>query len=259
VLADFGNRITSEIRLPEALEEKLLCPFHYFGVADPVSLNENRFWTRGKYDLTELEKIYTGAHVQARQRLDVVLDALNRYEPELDKIKGVGFCVSIKHAHFMADMFSQHGIPSAALVSGIDNNQCTSLLEKLRSGKLTFLFTVDKLSEGVDVPDLNVVLFLRPTESLTVFMQQLGRGLRHAPGKDCLTVLDFVGQAHRKYRIDIKLKALLPRHRFSIDHEVEMDFPHLPPGCSIQLDRISRKYVFGKYSGESAQLGSANP
>lgn len=243
VLADFGNRITSEIRLPEALEEKLLCPFHYFGVADPISLNEDRFWNRGKYDLAELDKIYTGAHVLARKRLDVVLDALNRYEPDLDQVKGVGFCVSINHAHFMANMFSQHGIPSAALVSGVDNNQCHSLLEQLRSGELTFLFTVDKLSEGVDVPDLNVVLFLRPTESLTVFMQQLGRGLRHAPGKDCLTVLDFVGQAHRKYRIDTKLKALLPRHRFSIDHEVEMDFPHLPPGCSIQLDRVSRKYV----------------
>ncbi len=243
VLADFGNRITSEIRLPEALEEKLLCPFHYFGVADPISLNEDRFWNRGRYDVTELEKIYTGAHVLARKRLDVVLDALNRFEPDLDHVKGVGFCVSINHAHFMAEMFSQHGIPSAALVSGIDNAQCSRLLDQLRSGELTFLFTVDKLSEGVDVPDLNVVLFLRPTESLTVFIQQLGRGLRHAPGKDCLTVLDFVGQAHRKYRIDTKLKALLPRHRFAIDREVELDFPHLPPGCAIQLDRISRRHV----------------
>lgn len=243
VLADFGNRVTSEIRLPEALEEKLLCPFHYFGIADPISLNEDRFWKRGKYDVTELEKIYTGAHVLARKRLDVVLNALNRYEPDLDHVKGVGFCVSIKHAHFMADMFSQNGIPAAALVSGVDNTECSSLLEQLRCGELTFLFTVDKLSEGVDVPDLNVVLFLRPTESLTVFMQQLGRGLRHAPGKDCLTVLDFVGQAHRKYRVDSKFKALLPKHRFSIDREVEMDFPHLPPGCSIQLDRISRRHV----------------
>ena len=90
---------------------------------------------------------------------------------------------------------------------------------------------------------MNTVLFLRPTESLTVFLQQLGRGLRHAPGKDCLTVLDFVGQAHRRYRIDSKLKALLPRHRFAIDKEVELDFPHLPAGCSIQLDRLSRQYV----------------
>ncbi len=99
------------------------------------------------------------------------------------------------------------------------------------------------MSEGVDVPEVNTVLFLRPTESLTVFLQQLGRGLRHAPEKDCLTVLDFVGQAHRRYRADTKLKALLPRHRFSIDKEVELDFPHLPAGCSIQLDRLSRKYV----------------
>ncbi|MGK2905491.1 MAG: DUF3427 domain-containing protein, partial [Desulfuromonadales bacterium] len=89
----------------------------------------------------------------------------------------------------------------------------------------------------------NTVLFLRPTESLTVFLQQLGRGLRHATGKDCLTVLDFVGQTHRRYRVDTKLKALLPRHRFSIGKEVELDFPHLPAGCSIQLDRLSRQYV----------------
>ncbi len=91
----------------------------------------------------------------------------------------------------------------------------------------------------MDDPEVNTVLFLRPTESLTVFLQQLGRGLRHAPEKDCLTVLDFVGQAHRHYRADTKLKALLPRHRFSIDKEVDLDFPHLPAGCSIQLDRLS--------------------
>lgn len=102
---------------------------------------------------------------------------------------------------------------------------------------------MDKLSEGVDVPEINIVLFLRPTESLTVFLQQLGRGLRHAPEKECLTVLDFVGQVHRRYRIDTKLKALLPRHRFPIDIEVEQNFPHLPPGCIIQLDRLSRQYV----------------
>jgi superfamily II DNA or RNA helicase len=243
VLADFGHRITSEIRLPEALEEKLLCPFHYFGVADPISLNDDRFWKNGRYDWTELEKVYTGAHIQARQRLEAVLSSLKRYEPDMEQVKGIGFCVSIKHAEYMAKMFDQQGIPAATLVSGIDNARCSELLEKLRTGNLTFLFTVDKLSEGLDVPDINVVLFLRPTESLTVFMQQLGRGLRHAPGKDCLTVLDFVGQAHRKYRIDRKFKTLLPVHRFSLDWEVELDFPHLPPGCSIQLDRISRTHV----------------
>ena len=143
----------------------------------------------------------------------------------------------------MAEQFTQRGIPSGAFVSGVDDERCQELLDDLKAGRLTFLFTVDKLSEGVDVPEVNTVLFLRPTESLTVFLQQLGRGLRHAPGKDCLTVLDFVGQTHRRYRVDTKLKSLLPRHRFSIDKEVEHDFPHLPAGCSIQLDRLSRQYV----------------
>ena len=141
------------------------------------------------------------------------------------------------------EIFTRSGIPSAAFVSGIDDARCRALLDDFRAGRIIFLFTVDKLSEGVDVPELNTVLFLRPTESLTVFLQQLGRGLRHAPGKDCLTVLDFVGQTHRRYRIDSKLKALLPKHRYAIDREVELDFPHLPAGCSIQLDRLSRRYV----------------
>jgi superfamily II DNA or RNA helicase len=243
VAADFGNRFAAEIRLPEALAEKLLCPFHYFGVADPVALDQDRFWKNGKYDPAALENVYTGSHVLARQRLETILSTLNRYEPEMSRIKGIGFCVSIHHAEFMAQMFSERSIPSAALVAGTADQQRVSFLENFKSGKLMFLFTVDVFNEGLDVPELNTVLFLRPTESLTVFLQQLGRGLRHAPEKDCLTVLDFVGQAHRRYRIDSKLKALLPKHRFAIDREVELDFPHLPPGCAIQFDRLSRQYV----------------
>lgn len=243
VAADFGNRFAAEIRLPEALEEKLLCPFHYFGVADPIAINGEQFWRNGKYDATALENVYVLDNIRASQRVDAIIAALHRYEPDLTALKGIGFCVTIKHAEFMAASFMSLGIPAAAFVSGVDGDRCRELLAGLKSGRLTFLFTVDKLSEGVDVPEVNTVLFLRPTESLTVFLQQLGRGLRHAPGKDCLTVLDFVGQAHRRYRVDTKLKALLPRHRFSIDKEVEQDFPHLPAGCSIQLDRLSRQYV----------------
>lgn len=243
VAADFGNRFAAEIRLPEALDEKLLCPFHYFGVADPIAINGEQFWRNGKYDASALENVYVLDHVKARQRVDAIITALHRYEPDLSTLKGIGFCVTIKHAQFMAETFTTLGVSSAAFVSGVNDDRCRVLLADLKSGRLTFLFTVDKLSEGVDVPEVNTVLFLRPTESLTVFLQQLGRGLRHAPGKDCLTVLDFVGQTHRRYRVDTKLKALLPRHRFSIDKEVEQDFPHLPAGCSIQLDRLSRQYV----------------
>ncbi|PKN43595.1 MAG: NgoFVII family restriction endonuclease [Deltaproteobacteria bacterium HGW-Deltaproteobacteria-18] len=243
VAADFGNRFAAEIRLPEALEEKLLCPFHYFGVADPIAINGDQFWSNGRYDESALENVYVLDEVRAQQRLETIISALHRYEPELHALKGIGFCVTIRHAQFMAEQLSLRGLPSAAFVSGLDGHACAELLNKLKNGALTFLFTVDKLSEGVEVPEVNTILFLRPTESLTVFLQQLGRGLRHAPEKDCLTVLDFVGQAHRRFRADSKFKALLPRHRFAIDKEVELDFPHLPAGCSIQLDRLSREYV----------------
>lgn len=243
VAADFHNRFAAEIRLPEALEEKLLCPFQYFGVADPIAIKDDPFWRNGKYDVSALEKVYVLDAVRAKQRVQTVFAALERYEPEISKVKGIGFCVSIRHARFMADQFQQRGIPAATIVSGDGSGQYGNILDDFKSGRLTFLFTVDKLSEGVDVPEVNTVLFLRPTESLTVFLQQLGRGLRHATGKDCLTVLDFVGQTHQRYRVDNKFKALLPRRRLSIDKEVEQGFPHLPAGCSIQLDRISREYV----------------
>lgn len=243
VAADFGNRFAAEIRLPEALEEKLLCPFHYFGIADPIAINGDQFWRNGKYDAAALENVYVLDQAYARQRVDAIITALHRYEPDVETLKGIGFCVTIRHAEYMAEQFNLRGIPAAPFVSGIDTEKSAKLLDKLKKGELKILFTVDKLSEGVDVPEINIVLFLRPTESLTVFLQQLGRGLRHSPEKECLTVLDFVGQAHRRYRCDTKLKALLPRHRFAIDKEVEQDFPHLPAGCAIQLDRLSRQYV----------------
>ncbi len=136
VAADFGNRFAAEIRLPEALEEKLLCPFHYFGVADPVAIDRRSFLdeTAGM-TTSELEKVYTGAHFHAQQRLEVVLSALKRYEPNLESTKGVGFCVSIKHAMFMAEMFTNQGIPSAAFVSGVDEVRCSAMLDDLKSGR----------------------------------------------------------------------------------------------------------------------------
>ena len=104
-------------------------------------------------------------------------------------------------------------------------------------------FTVDVFSEGIDIPEINLVMFLRPTESLTIFLQQLGRGLRHAPEKDCLTVLDLVGQPNPKYRMDIKFSALQRTQRRRIDQEIEKDFPNLALGCSIQLERVAHERV----------------
>lgn len=243
VASDFGNRFAAEIRLPEAMEEKLLCPFHYFALADPVSVAEDRFWRNGRYDVQALEGVYTGAHALAQQRLETVVGALTRYEPDLSRVRGIGFCVTIAHAEFMAAEFNKRGIKSAALIGETDENERSRLIQGLRAGEITFVFARDVMNEGLDVPEVNTVLFLRPTESLTIFLQQLGRGLRHSPSKDCLTVLDFIGQVHRRYRIDRKLKSLLSKTRFNIEREVELSFPHLPSGCSIQLDRLAREYV----------------
>jgi superfamily II DNA or RNA helicase/HKD family nuclease len=259
VATDFGNRFAAEIRLPEALDEKLLCPFQYFGVADPVSLAADRFWSNGKYDITELENAYTGSHVLALQRVEVILSSLLRFEPDLDRVRGIGFCVSIGHAEFMSAKFNGQGITSAVLVGETADVERTSLLNAFRRGQIRFLFTRDVLNEGLDVPEINTVLFLRPTESLTVFLQQLGRGLRHAPEKDCLTVLDFVGQTHRRYRLDRKLKALLSKRRFNIQREVEMNFPHLPSGCSIQLDRVAREHVLANIRENLRNLSDQVP
>jgi len=143
----------------------------------------------------------------------------------------------------MAKKFKEVGLKAEVLLGETPSKIRDQRVQDFRSGQITFLFTVDVFSEGVDIPEINLVLFLRPTESLTVFLQQLGRGLRHYPEKDCLTVLDFVGQSHRKYRIDRKFSALLRTQRRRIDQEIEKDFPNLPPGCNIQLERVAREHI----------------
>ena len=246
ILPDFGGSITAEIRLPEALADKLLCPFHYFGVADNVDLSGDQFWKNGRYAIDELENVLTGDDIRARQRVDLILHALHRYQPDIESVRGVGFCAGVTHARYMASHFIEAGIPSAVVVGSTPTDERANNLALFRDGQLRFIFTVDVLSEGVDIPAINLVLFLRPTESLTVFLQQLGRGLRHSPGKDCVTVLDFVGQTHRRYRLDTRYSALLMRHRRRIDREIENDFPTLPPGCNIQLERVARQRIMEK-------------
>jgi superfamily II DNA or RNA helicase/HKD family nuclease len=259
ILPDFDNRFAAEIRLPEALEEKLLCPFHYFGVTDPISTADDRFWTNGRYDVHELENIYTGDDLQAQLRLDAICAAIRRYHPDLGGTRAVGFCASVRHAEFMAQKFREIGYTAETILGETPPNIRDSRLVDFRAGKLQFLFVVDVLSEGIDVPEINLILFLRPTESLTVFLQQLGRGLRHAPEKECLTVLDFVGQVHRRYRIDRKLSALLRHTRRRIDREIERDFPNLPPGCSIQFERVAREHVLENISRSLGNLNQFVP
>ena len=242
ILGYFNNRIAAEIRLPEAIDRKLLCPFQYFGVTDTVDLDKLK-WSAGGYDKTELSNIYTLSGFVAHQRADHVVSSLLKYVTDINDVKGLGFCVTVDHAEFMCSYFNEHGIPSMFLTGKSPDEERRSAKDSLISGKVRIIFVVDIYNEGVDIPEVNTVLFLRPTESLTIFLQQLGRGLRLAEDKECLTVLDFIGQANRKYNFEDKFAALLSNTTRSVTREIRDGFVSAPKGCYIQLEKKAAKYI----------------
>lgn len=241
ILSYFDGHMAAEIRLSEAIERRLLVPFHYFGVEDPIDLSHVA-WSKGQYETDELIHLYARDHT-AEIRANAILRALTRYTSDLRDVKGIGFCVGIQHAEFMARFFTKAGIPSLALSGDTPDEVRRKAAADLASGRLTFLFVVDIFNEGVDIPAVNTVLFLRPTNSLTIFLQQLGRGLRLFEGKDCLTVLDFVAQANRKYDFASRLFALMGTRNLSIRREVQLGFPHAPKGCCIQLEKVAQQRI----------------
>ena len=238
ILLWFDNRIAAEIRLPEAIDRKLLCPFQYFGISDSVDLSDVK-WNRGGYERSALSKVYTGNDM----RVFLILKQLRKYVTDMDGVKGLGFCVSKEHARYMSDKFNEAGIASECLTADSGNEFRRSVSKRLSDGELRFIFTVDLFNEGVDIPAINTIMFLRPTESLTVFLQQLGRGLRLYDGKECLTVLDFIGQANKKYRFEEKFRALLSDSSRSVQGEIKNGFVALPKGCYLQLEKRAAEYI----------------
>ena len=242
IMPYFNNKITAEIRLPEAIERKLLCPFQYFGVTDNIDLSNLR-WERGGYNREELSKIYTRQDAETIRRASLIVQAVDKYVTDINEVKGLGFCVSKEHARFMADYFNKCNIPSLCLTGDSPKEERDSAKLKLTNSDLRFIFVVDLYNEGVDIVNVNTILFLRPTESLTIFLQQLGRGLRLADGKECLTVLDFIGQANKKYDFESKFKALLSNTDRNIGNEIKNGFISAPKGCYIQLEKKAQEYV----------------
>lgn len=242
ILPYFNNRIAAEIRLPEAIDRKLLCPFQYFGVTDSVDL-DNLKWAAGGYDKGELSRIYTLSGMIADRRADLVISSLLKYVTDIDDVKGLGFCVTVDHAIFMSDYFNAHSIPSMYLTGHSPDEERKEAKSRLVKGEVRFIFVVDIYNEGVDIPEVNTVLFLRPTESLTVFLQQLGRGLRLSEDKECLTVLDFIGQANKKYNFEDKFAALLSNTTRGVTREIRDGFISLPKGCYIQLEKKAARYI----------------
>ncbi|WP_458413802.1 DUF3427 domain-containing protein [Schinkia sp. CFF1] len=251
ILTYFEDTISAEMRLTEAINRKLLSPFQYFCVSDTVDLSKLK-WSRKGYDMKELENVYTSNTIRSNQ----IVKSLFKYVTDLDDVKGLGFCVSIEHAKYMAQFFTKVGIPAVALYGNGDAKVRNEAQTQLINGEIKFIFVVDLYNEGIDIPEVNTILFLRPTESLTVFLQQLGRGLRLAEGKECLTVLDFVGQAHKNYNFEEKFRALIGKTKHSVAHYVEHGFFNLPKGSFIQLEKQAKEYILRNIKSSTNTRGN---
>jgi superfamily II DNA or RNA helicase len=239
VISWFDGRIAAELRLWDAIDQRRLVPFVYYGVHDGLDLTRIP-WRRGVgYDIDGLSALLTASDVWARS----VLEQLVRHTDGPDGIRAIGFCVSIEHARFMARVFREAGVNAVALWSGTPGDARAQALEDLAHGRIRVVFAVDLLNEGVDVPAVDTLLLLRPTDSPTLFVQQLGRGLRLCEGKAICTVLDFVGQHRREFRFDRRLGALLGPAGRPLREQVERGFPFLPAGCHMELDAKARSIV----------------
>ena len=181
----------------------------------------------------------SGAHIRAR----LVIQSVQKYCSDLKAMRALAFCVSVRHAEFMAEQFKAAGLSAVSVTGGTDREQRQGVPGRLASGQLQIVCTCDLYNEGVDLPDVNTLLLLRPTQSPVLFEQQLGRGLRLALGKESCLVLDFVGRYRDEFRFDQLLQVMtgLPKRRLIED--LEHGFPTLPPGCHIAFDRVAGERV----------------
>ncbi len=238
ILHWFDNRIAAEMRLWDAIDQQHLSPFLYFGVHDGIDLRAVP-WRRGRgYDVDALSNVYTASDAWAR----LVVQETARHA-DASTMRCLGFCVDVAHARFMAHHFSKHGVRSVAVWAETPWADRADALQQLRDGRVQAVFCVDLFNEGIDIPVVDTVLMLRPTESPTLFLQQLGRGLRKANGKAYCTVLDFVGLHRKEFRFDRRFRALLGGSRRDLEAAVRQEFPFLPAGCSMQLDQKATEVV----------------
>ncbi|MCK0510022.1 DUF3427 domain-containing protein [Aromatoleum buckelii] len=226
-----------ELRLWDALDQQLLAPFEYYASTDSTDLSGVRWNQPG--ELAQLANVISGNDARAR----LVIHAIEQYVADHGAIRAIAFCVDIAHANFMAERFTQAGLPALAITSATPRDVRERAPQELAAGTLKVLCTVDLYNEGVDIPEANTLLLLRPTQSPVVFQQQLGRGLRLADGKDSCLVLDFVGRLQNDFRFDLLYRAITGLNRQELIEAVEQGFTTLPPGCHIQFDRVARERV----------------
>ena len=239
ILKWFDGQIAAELRLWDAIDQHQLVPFTYYGIHDGIDYRQVA-WRRGQgYDLSEVAALYLAHADWIKQVLEQVID---RVDDPL-RMRALGFCVSVEHARHMARYFCEARIPAVAIWGDSAAADREAALRDLRDRRVNVVFSVDLFNEGVDVPAVDTLLFLRPTDSPTLFLQQLGRGLRRHVHKTTCTVLDFVGQHRREFRFDRRFAALLMGSRHQVIKQIEQGFPLLPAGCHLELDQKAREIV----------------
>lgn len=241
ILPYFDNRPDGspavELRLWHALDLQLLSPFEYYGCDDDTDFSEVPWDKPGEREV--IDNLVTGNDIRAR----LVVNEWRRLTGDPRRSKALVFCVSVAHAEFMAQKFNQAGLPSLCIVGSTDADIRRQGPERLARGEFCALVTCDLYNEGVDLPSVDTLLLLRPTQSPVLFQQQIGRGLRLHEGKQSCLVLDFVGRYREDFRFDRLLSAITGLSRGQLIESVEKGFSSLPPGCLIQLQQFTKEQI----------------
>lgn len=227
-LCDYN--VPYEVRLDTAINKGWLVPFRYYGIHDETVNYDNIEYRNGKYDEKSLEEA-----LMINKRANLILEHYKSYNTN----RALGFCSTRKHAEYMAEYFSNNGVKAVAVVSNSSSSYSMArevAIEKLKKGEIKVIFSVDMFNEGLDIPAIDLVMFLRPTESPTIFLQQLGRGLRKAANKNYLNVLDFIGNYKKANLVPFWLTGKAKESTKSIATKVVPAEEDFPEDCFVHFD-----------------------
>ncbi|WP_206591931.1 DEAD/DEAH box helicase [Bacillus coahuilensis] len=241
----FDHNVAMEVRLHDALEDELIVPFHYFGITDidGVDLRD--------VDVDDVAEVTK--RLKVNERVDFIIEKMEFYSQEGEKRKCLGFCASIEHGEFMEREFNRRGYHTVLLHGGHSQSYREQVVNRLEDDQdeLEIIFSVDIFNEGVDIPSVNSVLMLRPTNSPIVFIQQLGRGLRKHQDKTFLTVLDFIGNHSKVYLIALALNGSRYYDKESLKVAIATGFQNIPGATHIQMDEIAKDRILAQIDQEN--------
>ena len=237
----FNHNIACEIRLPRAMEEGLVCPFHYFGITDLL------------IDGEEIEEKTSFNKLVSSERVNHIIEKIDEFGTDDGTRRGLIFCSSVKEAMALANEFNNRGLRSVALSGISSEDERLDVMRRIEAKespeKLEYIFSVDILNEGIDIPCINQIVMLRPTQSAIVFVQQLGRGLRQAKGKEYLTVIDFIGNYEKNYLIPVALYGDRSLNKDTLRKLVSSKSNIIPGSSTINFDEITKEKIYNSIDG----------